>query len=127
DLPLIVCPTVIGVAAGAEQLMKKAPKLRLALIVSKSWLTGLKMYVARLGVARYVVPDWKPPWLQFPFASVVTAAGIGPLPDTRVKVIVTPPSPTPCVTVPETENGSVWFPKVIEYAPVWNAPPYPAI
>src|SRR5437773_9752934 len=65
--------------------LSKAPKLRLALIVSKSWLTGLKMYVARLGVTRYVVPDWKPPWLQFPFASVVTAAGIGPLPDTRVK------------------------------------------
>src|SRR5262245_5109925 len=60
---------------------------------------GLKASPDLVAVARYRIATLlpfidsygtKPDWLQLPFSSVSTGDGTGPVPDTRVKVILTP-------------------------------------
>ena len=72
----------------------------------KSRYVGVNVQPDLLGVARYVVPGWKPLWLQAPVALLSTDAGMAPVPDTRVKVTVTPEwSDWPeSVTDPDTAN-----------------------
>ncbi len=61
----------------------------------------------RLGVTLYVLPESNPVWLQLPSASVVTEAGIAPLPDTNANVIVTPAIPTPPLVFTEPDAAYV--------------------
>jgi hypothetical protein len=76
-------------------------KFKLEDAAVKSREVGEKVEPLFVGVTRYVVPLWKPDWLQAPLELLVTADGIVPLPDTRVNVIVTPETSEPD-TVPLT-------------------------
>ncbi len=61
----------------------------------------------RLGVTLYVLPESNPVWLQLPSASVVTLAGIAPLPDTKANVMVTPGTPAPPLVFTEPDTAYV--------------------
>ncbi len=54
-----------------------------------------------------MLPESKPVWLQLPSASVVTLAGIAPLPDTNANVMVTPEIPTPPLVFTEPDAAYV--------------------